>query len=183
MSIFTKNGDNGETSLFGGARVRKSSQIIEAIGSVDELSSVIAILEGQLKSIGMTDLSDKMEQIINELFKMGADLANPKKHENLPDSFVSVFDVESLEADITKWETELPPLTHFVLPAGNDVALTAYWARAVCRRAERNVVAEKENGNINPLTAKYLNRLADWLFICFRLINHRKNQKERFWNA
>lgn len=183
MSIFTKTGDNGDTSLFGGKRVKKSSSIITAIGDVDELSACVAILAENLKISKINDLSDKVEQISKELFTVGADLANPQKHEDISESFVSEYDIQALENDITLWEKELTPLTHFVLPAGKPAALSAYYARAVCRRAERSVVRANDDHRLNPQIVKYLNRLADWLFVCFRLINRRCGEKEKLWNV
>ena len=183
MGIFTKTGDDGETSLFGGKRVKKSSSIVSAIGDVDELSASIGLLESSLDTSKMTELSDKVQKILDQLFKVGADLANPKKHEDLPDSFVTEFDIASLESDMDLWDKELPPLTHFVLPAGHPAALSAYFARAVCRRAERSVIKANEDQKLNPQIAKYLNRLGDWLFICFRLINQRRKVQEELWNV
>ena len=131
----------------------------------------------------MTDLSDKVKQILDQLFTVGADLANPKKHEDLPESFVTEFDIASLENDMDLWEKELAPLTHFVMPAGHPAALSAYYARALCRRAERSVIKANDDQKLNPQIAKYLNRLGDWLFVCFRLINQRQKVKEKLWNV
>ena len=183
MGIFTKTGDDGETSLFGGKRVKKSSSIVSAIGNVDELSASIALLSNSLNLPDTKDLLKKTQQISDQLFTVGADLANPKQHEDLPESFVTKFDIETLENDMMLWEKELPPLTHFVLPAGHPAALAAYFARAVCRRAERSVSKANDDQRLNPQIGKYLNRLGDWLFVCFRLVNHRHKIKEKLWNV
>jgi len=182
MSIFTKTGDNGDTSLFGGERVKKSSDIITAIGDVDELISALAIVEYEIRQKKFLFISKKVEQIKSELFTLESDLANPKKHDGLLNSFITSFDVKELEEDILEWEAELPKLTNFLLPAGEKAALYFFWVRAVCRRAERSVARANNEMKINPAIPKYLNRLGDWLFICFRLVNHRSSVDEKLWN-
>jgi cob(I)alamin adenosyltransferase len=159
--IYTRGGDEGETSLGDGTRVPKNHPRIEAAGEVDELNSLIgwvAALEGSPRCL---------ERIQNELFDLGADLATPGKpgRERLR---LSHEQVDRLERDCDAANAHLEPLKSFVLPGGTELASRLYLARAVCRRAERRVLPVEA---MNPLVAVYLNRLSDLLFILAREAN------------
>src|SRR5262245_15678110 len=135
MKIYTKTGDAGETGLFGGPRVPKDAPRIEAYGTVDELNAVLGLaraesLPGQIEAL--------LQQVQNDLFAVGADLATPdpaKWH-----SRSSPADVAALESAIDDFDSRLSPLKEFVLPAGSRAAALLHLARTVCRRAERRVV-------------------------------------------
>jgi cob(I)alamin adenosyltransferase len=150
--IYTRGGDAGETSLGDGSRVPKTDPRVAAMGDVDELNSLL----------GWADAG--LERIQNELFDLGADLSRPgADHLRIEQSYL-----DRLEAEIDEANAALEPLKSFVLPGGTESAARLYLARAVCRRAERSVLAV---GGTNPLVAVYLNRLSDLLFVLARAAN------------
>jgi cob(I)alamin adenosyltransferase len=151
-SIYTGGGDKGQTSLGDGSRVSKLDPRIAALGDVDELNSVIGWCAAGL------------DRIQNELFDLGADLSVPGG-ERLQ---IEQPYIDRLEAEIDDANNRLEPLKSFVLPGGTETAARLYVARAVCRRAERAVLAVD---GANPLAAVYLNRLSDLLFVLARLAN------------
>jgi cob(I)alamin adenosyltransferase len=159
--IYTRGGDEGETSLGDGTRVSKNHPRVEATGEVDELNSLIgwaAAVEGA---------PELLERIQNELFDLGADLATPD-HPGRERLRLSQEQVDRLERDCDAANVQLEPLKSFVLPGGTELASRLYLARAVCRRAERAVL--RVDG-ASPLVAVYLNRLSDLLFILARAAN------------
>jgi len=151
-SIYTGGGDTGETSLGDGSRVSKLDPRIAALGDVDELNSVLGWCAAGL------------DRIQNELFDLGADLSVPGGDRlRIEQSYI-----DRLEAEIDDANSRLEPLKSFVLPGGTETAARLYVARAVCRRAERAVLAVDD---ANPLAAVYLNRLSDLLFVLARAAN------------
>jgi cob(I)alamin adenosyltransferase len=152
--IYTRGGDKGETSLGDGSRVSKLDPRVAAIGDVDELNSLVGWAGG-------------LDRIQNELFDLGADLSVPFAE---GDDRLRVTDeaVDRLEQEIDDANASLPDLKSFVLPGGSERAARLFIARAVCRRAERAVLAVPET---NPLAAVYLNRLSDLLFVLARAAN------------
>lgn len=151
-SIYTGGGDKGQTSLGDGSRVSKLDPRIAALGDVDELNSVIGWCAAGL------------DRIQNELFDLGADLSVPSGDRlQIEQSYI-----DRLESEIDEANAQLEPLKSFVLPGGTETAARLYLARAVCRRAERAVLAVAA---ANPLAAVYLNRLSDLLFVLARLAN------------
>jgi cob(I)alamin adenosyltransferase len=182
MKIYTRTGDKGETGLFGGERVLKDSTYVEAYGTVDELNSVLGIAvsfitDSQIRSI--------LEKIQSELFNVGADLATPlnqpKVEARKPIPRILPEQAKRLEEIIDQSETELKPLTRFILPGGISGAAFLHFARTVCRRAERCVVTLAQVHEINKEVIVYLNRLSDLLFVLARLTNQRANQAETTW--
>lgn len=177
MKIYTKKGDQGYTSLFGGANVEKNSLRIHAYGTVDELNSNIGLVLAHTTS-------QKGKEILNEiqsqLFVLGADLATLHSKEAKIDRIGS-NDIEKLEKWIDELETDLPPLTSFILPGGSPAGATLHMARTVCRRAERNTVALKQNDPISAETVIYLNRLSDLLFVMARYENKQAGEPETPW--
>ena len=152
--IYTRGGDKGETSLGDGSRVSKRDPRVAAIGDVDELNSLVGWAGG-------------LDRVQNELFDLGADLSVPFVE---GDDRLRVSDeaVVRLEQEIDEANASLPDLKSFVLPGGSERAARLFLARAVCRRAERAVLAVPDT---NPLTAVYLNRLSDLLFVLARAAN------------
>jgi cob(I)alamin adenosyltransferase len=151
-SIYTGGGDKGETSLGDGSRVSKLDPRIHALGEVDELNSVV----------GWTGAG--LDRIQNELFDLGADLSVPGRDRlRIEQPYI-----DRLEAEIDEANARLEPLKSFVLPGGTETASRLYVARAVCRRAERAVLAVD---GANALAAVYLNRLSDLLFVLARAAN------------
>ena len=153
-SIYTGGGDKGQTSLGDGSRVSKLDPRVAAMGDVDELNSLVGWAGG-------------LERVQNELFDLGADLSVPVAagDERLR---IDEAAVTRLEQEIDATNESLPELKSFVLPGGTETAARLYIARAVCRRAERAVLAVD---GVNPLAAVYLNRLSDLLFVLARAAN------------
>jgi cob(I)alamin adenosyltransferase len=152
--IYTRGGDKGETSLGDGSRVPKTDPRVAAMGDVDELNSLVGWAGG-------------LERIQNELFDLGADLSVPYAEED-ERLRITQEAVDRLEAEIDAANAELEPLKSFILPGGTERAARLFLARAVCRRAERTVLTLRD---ANPLTAVYLNRLSDLLFVLARAEN------------
>jgi cob(I)alamin adenosyltransferase len=179
MKIYTKTGDKGDTSLFGGKRVSKADSRIEAYGTVDELNSVIGLC------IALNP-PKKVNQILiriqNHLFVLGADLASPAaqtKRQKVPR--IKEEDVKYLEKSIDELEKINEPLRSFILPGGSLIAAYLHFARTVCRRAERQVVHLTQNELVGKLPTIYLNRLSDFLFVLARWVNKNQNIAETKW--
>lgn len=169
MKIYTKTGDAGETSLFGGQRVSKDHLRIRTYGTVDELNSIIGLA---LSEIDDKELTAALVSIQHSLFTLGSDLATPKEK----DGKVKVPRVESEHADefekmIDSFSAKLPELRSFILPGGSKGASYLHFARTVCRRAEREVVALTNEVDIGDNILIYLNRLSDLLFVLARYAN------------
>lgn len=176
MKIYTKTGDDGTTGLQGGNRVSKSDLRIQAYGAVDEANSCIGVvLTHDLDS----DIRDLLTRIQNDLFVAGSDLSNP----NLANTQNRITDsmTQNLEINIDRFETELSPLTNFILPGGSKAAAFLHLARTTTRRAETLVVELSKKEKLNDSCQKYLNRLSDLLFVLARLVNKRTNTKDIIW--
>ena len=173
MKIYTKTGDRGDTGLFGGGRVPKDHARVEAYGDVDELNAVL----GMARSIElMPRIDEVIAPIQRDLFAIGALLATPnreKMKEQLAKARIDEARIHELEQAIDDAERELEPLRSFILPGGTPGAALLHQACTVVRRAERSTWAalEAHGDHMNPLTATYLNRLSDLLFILARTAN------------
>ncbi len=185
MKIYTKTGDQGATSLFGGTRVSKHNIRINAYGTVDELNAWIGLLRDQeidARSRGA------LMQIQNHLFIMGAGLAaepaknKPGRSKKRPAiTSITPEDIKLLEEEIDAMNETLPPLTHFVLPGGHPVVSFCHIARTVCRRAERTMVQLSENEVFDECFLPYINRLSDYLFVLARKLAAHYNVQEIMW--
>jgi cob(I)alamin adenosyltransferase len=162
--IYTGGGDKGETSLGDGTRVSKLAPRVAAMGDVDELNSLVGWAGG-------------LDRIQNELFDVGADIAVPYAG-NEDRLRITEDAVERLEQEIDEANASLAELKSFVLPGGSERAGRLFLARAVCRRAERAVLAVTDT---NPLAAVYLNRLSDLLFVLARAANAEAGVEEPLW--
>ncbi|WP_221795824.1 cob(I)yrinic acid a,c-diamide adenosyltransferase [Aquisediminimonas sediminicola] len=168
--IYTRTGDHGETGLVDGSRVAKSAPRMAAIGDVDELNSLIGVARTHVRQ---ADFAAMLNRIQNELFDLGADLATPGT-DFAPDEMtlrIVPSQITRLEDEIDEMNAAMPPLSSFVLPAGEPGAAHVHVARAVARRAERSAVAAAMGASLNPLALTYLNRLSDHLFVMARAIN------------
>jgi cob(I)alamin adenosyltransferase len=176
MKIYTKTGDDGNTGLQGNLRISKSHPRIISYGTVDEANAALGIV---LANSLDDDIVKILTEIQNDLFLVGADLSNS----NLNDmkNRVSLDKIEKLEQYIDQFESELPPLTNFILPGGDISAAQLHHVRTVVRRAETLVVQLSEKDEINANCIKYLNRLSDLFFVMGRLINKRKNNPDILW--
>lgn len=177
MKIYTKKGDNGNTSLFGGQTVSKSASRIESYGTVDELNSIL----GVVRAFGVSAQVDKWLSILqHQLFVLGADLATPQNNNTRIDR-ISQDEIDFLETTIDQMDEELPPLKNFISPGGTSAAASIHHARTVCRRAERLTVACAMEVELSELTIKYLNRLSDFLFMLGRYENFKSGKKDTLW--
>ena len=179
--IYTRTGDEGNTSLIGGTRIPKNHIRIEAYGTIDELNSWIGHLNDLMK---VREHKHELFEIQDRLFTIGSALAcDPEKETgmHLPD--LKQSDIDLLETQIDLMNQELPALKNFVLPGGDPVASACHIVRCVCRRAERICVAMKEeNQDIDQQVIVYLNRLSDYLFVLARYILLRDQGIETTWN-
>lgn len=175
MKIYTRTGDHGQTSLFGGARVPKSDARIEAYGTIDELSSQLGVVRTTLLP---ADVDTILNQVQVDLFEVGAHLASPGTS-RFPG--VEPARIDELEHAIDAMERELAPLTTFILPGGSSSAAHLHVARTVCRRAERLVVALQDDSPATISTIAYLNRLSDYLFVAARFANRRADVDDVPW--
>ncbi|MEK7496882.1 MAG: cob(I)yrinic acid a,c-diamide adenosyltransferase [Patescibacteria group bacterium] len=179
MKVYTKTGDAGETSLYGGKRVRKSELRLSAYGTVDELNAVLGVV---LAQPNVEIYQESLHKIQNDLFTLGSELASASAEvaQNLPK--VEEARIEELEKEMDELSAELPELKNFIFPGGNQIAAHLHQARTVARRAERAVVKLSDVEPIRPLVMKYLNRLSDYLFILARHANYKlPNGKEIIW--
>lgn len=177
--IYTKTGDAGETSLFGGRRLSKDHLRIDAYGTVDELNSFLGLVSDVLEEEANRVL---VRQIQSRLFDMGASLASdPEKFSSGPTLRES--DIVSLEEAIDRMDAALPPLKNFILPGGHLSVSYCHLARCVCRRAERLVVALARTEPVDEIVVKYLNRLSDFLFILARYQGFALGIPEVLWQG
>jgi len=170
--IVTRTGDDGTTGLGDGTRVRKDALRVAAMGDVDELSSAIGcVLAEPLRG----DLRDLLASIQNDLFDLGGEVCIPGR------AALRAAHVERLDAGIERLRATLPALREFVLPGGKRAGAACHLARAVCRRAERSLVALRAAEGASDLSIQYLNRLSDALFLCARAINAAEGAPETLW--
>jgi cob(I)alamin adenosyltransferase len=175
LKIYTRTGDQGETSLFGGTRVPKNDARIEAYGTVDELNSTI----GLARTSGLPpEIDATLFGVQADLFEVGAHLASPGTS-RFPG--VDAARIETLETQIDAMERELTPLQTFILPAGSVQAAQLHVARTVCRRTERLVVGLEDSSLATISTIAYLNRLSDYLFVAARFANQRAGVEDVPW--
>ncbi|MGF1475552.1 MAG: cob(I)yrinic acid a,c-diamide adenosyltransferase [Geminicoccaceae bacterium] len=168
--IYTRGGDQGQTSLGSGSRVSKHALRVEAYGTVDEANAAIGI--ARLTTAGEAD--DMLLRIQNDLFDLGADLCRPgERYDDPKELRIIDAQVERLEAEIDVMNAELDPLNSFVLPGGAPAAAQLHLARTIIRRAERLCCALAEQESVNPAALRYLNRLSDHLFVLGRMENDR----------
>jgi cob(I)alamin adenosyltransferase len=170
--IYTRTGDRGETGLGDGTRVPKDAPRIEAIGSVDELNSVLGVVLSK-------PLPDALRELLtgfqHRLFDLGGELSIPG-HKT-----ISSTDVEDLENQLDRLNAELPMLKEFILPGGSEQAALCHLARSQCRRAERRLVTLAAQQDVNPASMHYLNRLSDLLFVMAREINRIEQHPDVLW--
>lgn len=181
MKIYTKTGDEGQTGLFGGGRVGKDNDRVEAYGEVDELNAAIGVARA-VES--MPRIDEILVPVQRDLFSLGALLATPdvdKMREQLAKARIDNARIAQLERAINDSEAELPPLRAFVLPGGTPKAAALHVARTVCRRAERRVVHLGRTVAFPPVVGIYLNRLSDLLFVLARVATHRSGAAEVTW--
>jgi cob(I)alamin adenosyltransferase len=181
VKIYTKTGDAGETGLFGGGRVGKDSLRVEAYGEVDELNATLGLVRTMAPP---GDLDALLQRLQDQLFTVGAVLATPSGTK--ASSYIPTLKAEwvtDMEKAIDTFESELSPMTHFILPGGSQAAAALHLARTVCRRSERRVVAALHAGEASAEAVTYLNRLSDLLFVLARVANRRAGIEDVKWIA
>lgn len=174
MKLYTRKGDDGQTSLFNGQQVRKDDLRVETYGTIDELNAQIGVAVANLRGAAgaYQELEKRLLQIQSELFTLGAELATPPGGETARIPSVVADDSKRLEKWIDDACDPVPPIRVFVLPGGSLLAAQLHVSRTVCRRAERLVVTLAAQAPINPEIIIYLNRLSDLLFAWARYANH-----------
>lgn len=180
MKIYTKTGDAGETGLFGGGRVGKDDPRVEAYGEVDELNAVLGLARAE----GLGKMDALTQSLQDQLFTVGSILATPKDSKaasHIP--HVREAWITAMEQAIDGFDTELPPLTNFILPGGSKAAAALHLARTICRRTERCVVPLHRMGLVDADVVVYLNRLSDLLFTMARYANLQAGVKDVPWVA
>jgi cob(I)alamin adenosyltransferase len=177
--VYTRTGDKGETSIVGGIRMKKSSERLEAYGTVDELSSHLGLLAAMLSE---GDDRNMILRIQNNLFNVCTNLATDQSQTPLYDSAkLADGEIELLEKEVDRMMKLLPERQGFILPGGCQTAAQAHVCRTVCRRAERRIVALSEVAQISPETLQYVNRLSDYLFVLAKIINFNAGVSEIVW--
>ena len=170
--IYTRTGDAGTTGLGDGSRIDKHDPRMEAIGDIDELNCNLGLL---LSETLREDMRELLIDIQHDLFDLGGELS-------IPDSaFIAANTVTKLEQAIDRYNEELPPLKEFLLPGGSRAAAVAHLCRAVCRRAERRVLALAAETPVNPHATQFINRLSDLLFVCSRIVARDSGAGEVMW--
>jgi len=180
MKIYTKTGDKGQTSLFGGKRVSKHDIRIESYGTVDELNAHVGLIRDQ--KIDERSFNALIE-IQDRLFTLGSILATEPGNEKVKVPQLIDDDVNFLEKEIDVMNETLPEMRSFVLPGGHTTVSYCHVARCVCRRAERLVINLSEEEAVNPLCIMYLNRLSDYLFVLSRKFSMDLGANEIPWVA
>lgn len=185
MSIYTRTGDTGSTSLFGGKRVLKCEELVEVYGSLDELNSWIGHIASLFPS---PDVKQFLQVIQSDLFTIGSTLAGWKEDTQDPalkgPKGRALDDrVKEMEARIDAMEEGLPPIRNFILPGGAVFGARTHIVRSICRRVERQTVALSQKQSIDPVIIKYLNRLSDLFFMLARFINKQENVEEIVWQG
>ena len=179
MKIYTKTGDKGTTSLIGGKRVLKNSDKLNAYGTIDELNSFLGLLRAKT-----TDENIKTEilDIQNTLFNVGAYLALDENVEKIPE-FAQISDekIKKLEDLIDFFQENLPKITNFIIYGENELPAICHVCRAVCRRAEREIITVNQQYNIDTNITTYINRLSDLLFVLARIYTKNEEKSDFLW--
>jgi cob(I)alamin adenosyltransferase len=184
--VYTRRGDQGQTSLAGGQRVPKDSPRIEAYGTVDELNSFLGAARVTARQLAVTEarlspLAAILLRVQHELFNLGSILATLPENVHPQQARVTDADVAQLESEIDRMNSELPPLGSFVLPGGSRLNAELHICRTICRRAERATVALGRVESVPPEAVRYLNRLSDALFVFGRWASHVTGAPETLW--
>ena len=180
--LYTRTGDSGQTSLFGGRRVSKDHPRVMAYGTIDELNSVLGVA---ISFVRQRKIVDALHEIQNELFNIGAELASdkPVRRGKQAAGVIRIDPAKTqwLERLIDEYDARVPTLRTFILPAGSPAAAALHLARTVCRRAERTVVTLARDEPVSPAIIVYLNRLCDLLFVLARYLNKIDRRRELPW--
>ncbi len=171
--IYTRTGDDGSTGLGDGTRVGKDSARVDAYGTVDEANCTIGLVQACTLP---DEVREVLTQVQHHLFDLGGELCIPG-HEAIQDAHI-----DGLEAQLDRFNGQLPPLKEFILPGGGEAASRCHLARTVVRRAERAAVALSRQETVRPQPVRYLNRLSDLLFVLARVLARADGQGEVLWD-
>jgi len=178
MKIYTRTGDEGQTSLLSGDRVSKCDEFIEAYGEVDELNSFVGLARAIVKE---SPLLDSLNRIQHDLHALCADLADPLRTKKSSKRMTAEW-AQRLEKEIDEYSKALPELKNFILPGGSELACRFHICRTVCRRAERRLVRLSQSEKINLEIMIYLNRLSDLFFVLSRYANQMTGLGDILWD-
>jgi cob(I)alamin adenosyltransferase len=186
VKIYTRNGDEGQTGIWGGVRLAKDEARMEAIGTVDELNAAIGFAAAAVQQAGCFNDGDPVPGLLGsvqyDLLVAGTELMAPSREgsgKDLPR--LADVDATRLEAAVDDLTARLPELRNFILPGGTETAARMHLARAVCRRAERRITTLRRNEDVSPDVCIYLNRLGDLLFVLARYANHVTGDADIIW--
>ena len=179
MKIYTKTGDKGTTSLIGGKRVLKNSDKLNAYGTIDELNSFLGLLRAKTND---ENIKTEILDIQNTLFNVGAYLALDENVEKIPE-FAQISDekIKKLEDLIDFFQENLPKITNFIIYGENELSAICHVCRAVCRRAEREIITVNQQYNIDTNVTTYINRLSDLLFVLARIYTKNEEKSDFLW--
>ncbi len=185
--IYTRRGDEGETSLVGGQRVPKNHLRIDSYGTVDELNAFIGLARTTAEQLGaqhprLATFAVILKRIQHELFNLGSILATPPADVHPKQPRITAADITQLETELDLANDELEPLRSFVLPGGSRLDAELHVCRTVCRRAERLLVALAREESVPTEAIGYLNRLSDALFVWSRWVNKVVGAPETVWS-
>jgi cob(I)alamin adenosyltransferase len=180
MKIYTKQGDAGETGLYGNVRVPKDDLRIRSYGGLDELNACLGLVLSE-SPLSM-ELKTQLSRVQAELFQLGAELATPRG-KSTGIRLVDDPEIAQLEKEIDSMESRLQPLKTFILPGGSRASSLLHLARTVSRRAERDMVSMNRSEPQRPVVLQYINRLSDYLFVCARFANHEAGVSDLPWVA
>lgn len=172
--IYTRTGDKGDTGLADGSRISKDHALVQAMGDVDELNSLLGLLRSKATQAENVSLLDSIQ---NKLFDLGAELSMPEY------TAITLDDVDWLEQQLDAMNHDLPPLKEFILPGGDEVVSVCHVCRSVCRRAERSLVSLNRESEIRAELLVYINRLSDLLFVLARAIAKQSGVAEIYWQS
>ena len=172
--IITRTGDKGTTGLADGSRRAKNDIRVHCLGEVDELNATLGVA---LSFLEESPAQQVLFAVQHDLFDIGAELCQPGK------LLIQQLHVDAIESSAAEFNEELPPLKEFILPGGSQAVAFLHLARTVCRRVERSLLSLKETEDLNPITAQYINRLSDLLFILARSVAHQDCGSEVFWRS
>lgn len=179
MKIYTKTGDKGTTSLIGGKRVLKNSNKLNAYGSIDELNSFLGLLRAKTTD---ENIKNEILDIQNTLFNVGAHLALDENVEKIPE-FAQINDekIKKIEDLIDFFQENLPKITNFIIYGENELSAICHVCRAICRRAEREIITVNQQYNIDSNIITYVNRLSDFLFVLARVYTKNEEKSDFLW--
>jgi cob(I)alamin adenosyltransferase len=179
--VYTRRGDEGETSLAGGQRIAKDAPRIEAYGTVDELNSVLGVARATAEESGLRAFAEILLRVQHELFNLGSILATQPEDVHPRQARVTEREIARLEQEMDKMNEGLAELRSFVLPGGCRLNAELHVCRTVCRRAERRLVTLARAEEVPPEAVKYLNRLGDALFVWSRWASAESRSPETLW--